>query len=58
MNHKGNIAPCSWLVTLSSTYLTKGALKEKNLNQLFQEETWKKFMEKQKCGDCVGRHKN
>lgn len=58
MNHKGNIAPCSWLVTLSSTYLTKGTLKEKNLNQLFQEETWKKFMEKQKCGDCVGRHKN
>lgn len=58
MNHKGNIAPCSWLVTLSSTYLTKGTLKEKNLNQLFQEETWKKFMEKKKCGDCVGRHKN
>lgn len=58
INHKGNIAPCSWLVTLSSNYLTKGTLKEKTLNQLFEEETWENFLEKQKCGDCVGKHKN
>lgn len=58
MNYKGNIAPCSWLVTLSSEYLTQNTIKEKTLEQLFQESNWKNFIEKQKSGECVGKHRD
>ena len=58
INHKGNVAPCSWLVTLSSNYLTQNTLKEKTLEELFQDPNWKIFLHKQKSGECVGKHKN
>lgn len=56
INDKGNIAPCSWLVTRSSSYLTERTLKEKNLDELFEDKNWKKFLQDQKCGECVGKH--
>ena len=56
INDKGNIAPCSWLVTKSSSYLTKRTLKNHTLEELFQDSNWREFLQKQKCGECIGKH--
>lgn len=44
INNKGNIAPCSWLVTRNSKYLSKISLKTNSLEDVFHDENMCNFL--------------
>lgn len=58
INNKGNIAPCSWLVTRSDKYLSKLSLKNNSLKEVLMDNHIQAFLEykkSQKEGVCLGK---
>ncbi|MDD2435886.1 MAG: radical SAM protein, partial [Bacilli bacterium] len=56
INNLGNIAPCTWVVTKNSKYLSKLTLKNQGLKDVLKDKKLKEFMEyknSNKCGECI-----
>jgi len=57
INNLGNVAPCTWLVTKSNKYLSKGTLKDKSLIEILKEKEIQEFLNYKNTNinkECIG----
>lgn len=55
INHLGQVSPCTWLVEVDSSYISRGTFRDNTLDEMLEEEKIKTFVKGKKRGFCYGK---